>query len=507
MTQEMDTIEPVRGASDLSPSDWAELESIRSKIALVFQQYGYQAIDVPVLERTELFQRNAGTGITAQTYSFTDRGGTDVCLRPEFTASIARFYTVNSKSSLPTPARLYYSGPAFRYEEPTHATYRQYTESGAELIGCAGYTADAEILQLACSCMTELGFQDYQVVVGHLGILSEFFRDLGLSRRVESLLRESLEDLRQPSDSISDLRAAISTCRGSVDNPSMGITQQVLQTLNQNTEKVTDEAIKAAVASTLDRLEIDYGSGRPRAAIEQRLIERLTRGDESLLLEKAYAFLQELFAAAGTPPASITKALSIIKQFGLSTSSIDEVESIFDTLNQAGIDLSKFTFNPAMGRGLQYYTGFVFEVFSTDETSNRLQLCGGGRYDDLIEKVSGSSSTPAAGLTFGLERLRIKLTGLLDTSRINTPDVLLVNKGASTKYLMEIANSLRASGIRVVNPLNQPPPSSDCIPVLISVSSKEESEQTSLVQLTNSKPPDTVPLDQLSSLISALLGG
>ena len=59
MTQEMDTIEPVRGASDLSPSDWAELESIRSKIALVFQQYGYQAIDVPVLERTELFQRNA----------------------------------------------------------------------------------------------------------------------------------------------------------------------------------------------------------------------------------------------------------------------------------------------------------------------------------------------------------------------------------------------------------------------------------------------------------------
>lgn len=507
MTKEIPAIEPVRGASDLSPSAWAEMETIRSKIALVFEQYGYQGIDVPVLERTELFQRNAGTGIMSQIYSFTDRGGTDVCLRPEFTASIARFYNINSQSSLPTPARLYYSGPAFRYEEPTHGTYRQYTESGAELIGCTGYTADAEVLQLACSCMAELGLEDYTVAVGHLGILSEFFENLGLSRRVESLLRESLEDLLQPSNSIADLRSVMSTYRGSFDNPGMDLTQQVLQTLHQNTEKITDEAIKAAVASTLDRLEIDISASRPRAAIEQRLIERLTRGDESLLLEKAYAFLQELFAVAGSPPTSVTKVRSIIKQFGLSTSSIDEVESIFETLNQAGIDLNKFAFNPVMGRGLQYYTGFVFEVFSTDETSGSLQLCGGGRYDDLIEKVSGSNSTPAAGLTFGLERLRIKLTGSLNTTRINTPDVLLVNKGASTKYLMAIANGLRKSGIRVINPLNQPSPALDYIPVLISVSSQEESDQTSLVQLTKSKTTDTVPLDQLSSFISTMLGG
>ena len=98
-------------------------------------------------------------------------------------------------------------------------------------------------------------------------------------------------------------------------------------------------------------------------------------------------------------------------------------------------------------------------------------------------------------------------TGSLNTTRINTPDVLLVNKGASTKYLMAIANGLRKSGIRVINPLNQPSPALDYIPVLISVSSQEESDQTSLVQLTKSKTTDTVPLDQLSSFISTMLGG
>ena len=145
-------VERVRGASDLQPDEWAAVVAARESLAETYSLFGYRGVDVPILEHTELYRRKAGANVMSQIYSFTDRGGRSVCLRPEFTASIVRFYAAKH-SQLASPARLHYSGPAFRYEKPKRGTYRQFTESGVELIGADGPAADAEVIELAIASL------------------------------------------------------------------------------------------------------------------------------------------------------------------------------------------------------------------------------------------------------------------------------------------------------------------------------------------------------------------
>ncbi len=134
--------------------------------------YGYEFVETPVIEHTDLFVRKSGGERLAQTFEFTFRGR-DLALRPEHTASVIRMF-IDTMQADPLPIRLAYSGPVFRYESPQAGRSRQFTEFGCELIGAEGTAADHEIIQLAIDSLYRAGVREMTVVLGHIGVIIGF---------------------------------------------------------------------------------------------------------------------------------------------------------------------------------------------------------------------------------------------------------------------------------------------------------------------------------------------
>ena len=148
-------VERVRGVNDILPSTYQIDQQIKSILSRNFESYGYQPIDVPLIEYTELYLKKSGEDIISRLYDFIYRNRR-LCLRPEFTASVVRAYLDNLQE-VPLPVRLYYKGPVFRYEQPQKERYRQFTQMGIELIGATGAIADGEVISLASQGLGQIG--------------------------------------------------------------------------------------------------------------------------------------------------------------------------------------------------------------------------------------------------------------------------------------------------------------------------------------------------------------
>ena len=158
------------GMRDSDSSSHGRILDAAQAVSACFTGRGYELIDTPLLEETELFVRKSGGELTSRLYSFTDPGGNRVSLRPEFTSSVIRFF-VQEQASLSVPARLQYSGPVFRYESGAGEGYRQFTQVGVELVGAGGVDADAEIISLAWEGLDRAGLDSRLIRIGHLGVL------------------------------------------------------------------------------------------------------------------------------------------------------------------------------------------------------------------------------------------------------------------------------------------------------------------------------------------------
>ncbi len=161
-----------KGTRDLLPPEtalWAAVEAVAREI---FDRYGFREIRTPLFEETELFARGVGEGtdiVGKEMYSFVDKGGRNVTLRPENTASVCRAYVEHGMQQLPQPVKLFYIGPQFRYERPQKGRYRQFHQIGAELLGGRGAEADVETLLLLVAFLGELGFRDLKVLLNTVG--------------------------------------------------------------------------------------------------------------------------------------------------------------------------------------------------------------------------------------------------------------------------------------------------------------------------------------------------
>ncbi len=165
-------IQAVKGTRDLLPPEteiWATVESIARK---VFAAYGYEEIRTPILEDTDLFVRSVGEStdiVGKEMYSFEDRKGRKLSLRPESTASVVRSFVQHGLQNSPLPRKLFYIGPQFRYERPQKGRYRQFHQIGAELLGDPGPESDAEIILMLVRFLTELKFEDLVVQLNTVG--------------------------------------------------------------------------------------------------------------------------------------------------------------------------------------------------------------------------------------------------------------------------------------------------------------------------------------------------
>ncbi len=188
-------IDSVRGMRDVLPQELAAQLAIAAQLDQALAGYGYQPIELPIIEQRDLYGRKLGEELVGKVYEFTF-SGRELALRPEWTASVLRTY-VGRLQDQPLPLRLRYAGPVFRNERPQRATYRQFTQVGVELIGGPAPRADAECIALACAGLDAAGVQAYRVRVGHIGLVRGLLRDLGLAERTQGLLAWSLERMRQ----------------------------------------------------------------------------------------------------------------------------------------------------------------------------------------------------------------------------------------------------------------------------------------------------------------------
>jgi len=161
-----------RGTQDILPEEQPYWDYVKQKASGICHRWGYGYIETPIFEATGLFSRGVGQGtdiVEKEMYTFTDRGGSSLTLRPEGTAPVCRAYVEHGMASLPQPVRLYYLAPAFRYERPQAGRMRQHHQFGFEVIGDGSAMVDAEVITLAWRFFELLGLKDLKLILNSIG--------------------------------------------------------------------------------------------------------------------------------------------------------------------------------------------------------------------------------------------------------------------------------------------------------------------------------------------------
>jgi histidyl-tRNA synthetase len=298
---------------DLLPDDIRQWHFLETTARNLFHRYGYSEIRTPIMEETQLFARGIGEStdiVTKEMYTFTDRKGRNLTLRPEGTASIVRAFVEHKLHARKSFSKLYYIGPMFRYERPQAGRNRQFYQFGAEAIGTSSTMVDFEIIEMAFSFFTEIGLKELNLMVNSLGCSED------RPKYAESL-RGYFND---------KLPMLCPDCRKRLDRNPL----RVLDCKVENCKKLA--------------------AGAPTT--QQQLCE--------------------------------------------------ECEHHFDILcrllKKSNI---RYTVDPRLVRGLDYYTRTVFEIHHT-ALGARSAICGGGRYDKLVEEIGGPPM-PATGFSLGVE--------------------------------------------------------------------------------------------------------
>ncbi len=157
---------------DVLPPDIYLWQQVERTAAELFSSYGFNEIRTPIAEATNLFTRGIGEGtdiVEKEMYTFEDKGGRSISLRPEGTASVVRCYIENQLHTLPSPQKYYYAGPMFRYERPQSGRYRQFYQIGVEAFGSASPVLDAEVISMLCHFLARLGLTGLNVQINSIG--------------------------------------------------------------------------------------------------------------------------------------------------------------------------------------------------------------------------------------------------------------------------------------------------------------------------------------------------
>lgn len=417
--------EPVRGMRDVLPPTQHAQAVVQAALEAEIGRWGYLKLDLPILERRELYLKKSGEELVGKLYDFVHHGR-NLALRPEWTASVLRAY-LNELQAEPLPLRLSYSGPVFRYERPQRATYRQFTQVGVELIGGPAPQSDAEMITLACRGLNRVGVHDYTLTIGHIGVIRALLNGLGLADRTANLLLWNMERLRE--GRVDLIRRQLADVHGD-ELFDLGPLQDL-----------PDDQLEGLLLTMLRAVgvRLDH-STRPPEAIVARLVRKLRRDDPQPRIERALHLMERLASTRAAPDAALTQLDTLFAAEGIDPVPIGELRAILDLLNAQERAPDQVIVDAGLGRGLHYYTGLIFEITAPDG----LQLCGGGRYDDLIASLGGRTSVPAIGFAYGLERVATVAAAAPEPPH---PTVLVMAESyAHVASALVTADRLRARG-------------------------------------------------------------
>ncbi|EHY9845426.1 histidine--tRNA ligase [Vibrio cholerae] len=357
------TIQAIRGMNDCLPTQSPLWQKVEGVVKNVISAYGYSEVRMPIVEMTHLFSRAIGEVtdvVEKEMYTFEDRNGDSLTLRPEGTAGCVRSGIENGLL-YNQEQRLWYMGPMFRHERPQKGRYRQFHQCGVEVFGLDGPDVDAELIMMTARLWRELG------IAQHVRLELNSIGSLEARANYRTALIDYLEQYQNVLDE--DCKRRMYT------NP-----LRVLDSKNPDVQAILGDAPQLS----------DYLDAESK---------------------QHFAGLCELLDAAGI----------------------------------------EYTVNQRLVRGLDYYNRTVFE-WITESLGSQGTVCGGGRYDGLVEQLGGKP-TPAVGFAMGLERLVLMMETLGNTDVRRSVDVYMVTAGEGTMMAgMKLAEQLREQmpGLRVM---------------------------------------------------------
>lgn len=356
----------VKGTKDILPGEIYKTQYIESTALDVAERFGFKEIRTPVFEHTELFQRGVGDTtdvVQKEMYTFDDKGGRSITLRPEGTAGAARSFLENGLCNETLPQKVCYLTSCYRYEKPQAGRLREFHQFGVECFGAQSPLADAEIISLANTFFKELGVKDLTLEINSIGCPT-------CRAEYHKALKAYFEGRK---DKLCD------TCK---------------DRLGRNPMRILD--CKSPVCSEIAK-------------------------DAPVALDYLCDECREHF---------------------------EKVKSYLNAQNIA------FKVNPRIVRGLDYYTKTVFE-FISESIGAQGTVCGGGRYDGLIEELGGQK-TPSLGFGLGIERLMLLMEAQgCEFPKESMPDLFIAALGEKAQLkAVEIANDMREEGFTCLYDVN-----------------------------------------------------
>ena len=392
-----------KGFRDVTGAEIRAQSRMLQTLAKVFETYGYEPLETSAIEYTEALGKflpdqdrpNAGV------FSFQDEDEAWMSLRYDMTAPLARFYAENAQK-LPKPYRRYAMGPVWRNEKPGPGRFRQFMQCDADTVGTDNIASDAE----ACMLMAD--------AIVALGIPKDQFRIRFNNRKI-------LDGL--------------------------------LEVVGVDPASATDAVRRLTVLRAMDKYDKFFAEGVTLLLGRGRKDESgdFTKGAEltPASIETVIGFLEASKSSA--PLVTITELLAANAR---AAEGIKELAAMEELCLKAGYATDRITFDPSVVRGLDYYTGPVFEAELTFEVKNEDgqtvrfgSVGGGGRYDDLVARFTGER-VPATGFSIGVSRLLAALTALdKQTAQATGPVVVLVMDKDQVPAYQKLTQTLRQAGI------------------------------------------------------------
>jgi histidyl-tRNA synthetase len=405
------------GFYDRTAQETAEASAIAAELQRFMARFGYQVIETPVVEYADLFLIKSGDEAINRLFNF-EMYGRQLCLRSEFTASAARLYIERYQHEL-KPIRWQFAGPIFRYESPQRSHSRQFTMLGVELIGPSGISGDAETMALAARGLLAVGLRQWTLVIGHVGLVGQLLDRFDLDRRTKRLVLGQIENLRRPDRGRAYVEAQF-------DQLYAGLPEQ-LERLEQAQAELAGAPPQAqgdvsrALEFLLESANLGTtGTGRTNEDVARRLLTKQRRANQRGEVHRALSFLEDLVTIEGQPDQAFRALEAMLPDDEAIHATARSFRAAVDLLAAYDIGPERISLQMGLARGLNYYTGIVFEAH-THVGDSASQLCGGGRYDDFIRVLGAAQDTPAIGFAFGLERILQELRR--DGYSVPTPGV------------------------------------------------------------------------------------
>jgi len=313
-----DVFESPRGTRDFNPSETAKQRYVERALRRTAETFGFREILTPTFENAELFKAKSGPGILDEMFAFKDKSGRELALRPEFTASVIRFYLSDLRSE-PKPLKVFTIGNCFRYEEPQRGRYREFWQWNCEIIGASSIESDAEIIALAVAGLKQVGLKQIETRIGHIGMLSSYLK---FPPKEQATLLHLLDKKR------------------------------------------------------MEDLKVE--------------LERLGAGD-------LYEPVSSVARLKGGPPV-LDQAESLLGESA--KESVKYLRELGEQLSLYGV--KDFAYDLGVVRGLDYYTGMVFEIDSPNLGAEK-QVGGGGAYS--LTDVLGGEPASQTGFAIGMDRV------------------------------------------------------------------------------------------------------